>query len=387
MRIKITAIVATVLCMTMAPSAMVIHNYCKEKEGVRSESGIFNEDYLFLGHELTFSGEAEDLLFLGKRLTFTGKTKLGLIALCEKLIFSGTSGNGIIAGGWDIVVDGKITGNNFIGCKTVVLSEGTVVKGTVFAGCARMRIDGKINGDLYAGAGELVINNTVEGNVTAMGGRIVFGEKGKIHGNLTYGTKEKLSEADAVKVSGAITVDESLKNDKDWKSFVEFFKNMGNIMCFVLFFSCIIVGCLLLFLPIFKKLDAPQSEKTFWNTSLWGLIPMLMYPALIVLCCILIIPIPMAIVLALAFFPLVYISYTIGTTLIGKYLVMKLKWNVQKRHYQFLIGALAGAILSIIPFVNFLFMLFVISLGWGMYVSFLFNKDLTHGNAKKEKTA
>jgi hypothetical protein len=62
---------------------------------------------------------------------------------------------------------------------------------------------------------------------------------------------------------------------------------------------------------------------------------------------------------------------------VGKYLASKFKWKVEKRHYQFLIGALAGAIVSMIPFINFLSMLFISSLGLGVVLSFLFNKDLT----------
>lgn len=383
MNTKIAAIIGIVLCLNMALPAMVIHNYCEEKEkNIKIESGIFNEDYLFLGHELTFSGHAEDLVFLGNRLTFNGVTKLGLIALCEKLIYSGASGNGIIAGAIDIVNDGAIAGNSYVGCKSFAMSERAVINGNLFVGCAKLALDGKLNGDLYAAAGEIVINNEIRGNVTAYGGRIVIGKKGKINGNLTYSAKEKLSTEEAARVTGIIKIDESRKGDKDWSAFVKFIKSIKYLICLGLCICCVIVGCLMLFLPVFKKLDAQQSEKTFWNTALWGLIPLLMYPALIVLCCILILTIPFALVLIFAFFPLMAIANVIGTTLVGKYLVTKFKWNVKKRHYQFLIGALAGAIISILPFINFLFMLLIFSLGWGVYLSFLFKKDLTVTESK-----
>jgi hypothetical protein len=52
-------------------------------------------------------------------------------------------------------------------------------------------------------------------------------------------------------------------------------------------------------------------------------------------------------------------------------------WSVEKRHYHFPIGVLAGMVLSWIPIVNFLACLFVSALGWGVYLSFLFNKNLT----------
>jgi hypothetical protein len=154
-------------------------------------------------------------------------------------------------------------------------------------------------------------------------------------------------------------------------------KSFGYIIALGLFISFVIVGSLLLFVPACRKLDAQQSEKTFWHTALWGLIPVLMYPAVIVLSFILIITIPFALVLMLAFVPLFFVACIIGTTLAGKYLAAKLKWHMQKRHYQFLIGALAGAVICLIPYINFLVMIFTSALGWGIYLSILFSKDLT----------
>lgn len=378
MKSKIFMIIAVVLFLNISLSSMVVHYYgCEKEDVIRTESGIFNEDYLFIGHELNFTGEAEDLVFLGKRLTFDGKTKLGLIALCEDLIYSGVSGNGIIAGGMDVVVSGRITGNSYIGCKSFNLSDKAQVDGNLFIGCAKLSLDGTINGDLYVCAGEMIINNEINGNIIARGGRIIIGDKGKINGNLSYLAKEKLSDKEIAKVTGTITIEQK-KTGTNWDSFSKYKKkSIGFLIGFFMFLSCVAVGCLLLFIPAFRKLDAKQSAKTFWKTAIWGLVPMLMYPAIIVLSIILILTIPFAIVLLLAFVPLFFIANIIGTTLIGKYLVTKLKWKIEKRHYQFLIGILAGAVICLIPYISFLVMIFTSALGWGVYLSFLFNKDLT----------
>ena len=114
---KLFVVIGTLVLFSHSLTAMVIHNDGHEKKDaqIRSESGIFNEDYLFLGYELNFSGAAEDLIFIGKGLSFSGSTKLGLISLGEKLFYSGTSGNGIIAGGMNILIEGAITGNSFVG--------------------------------------------------------------------------------------------------------------------------------------------------------------------------------------------------------------------------------------------------------------------------------
>jgi len=368
--------VCLLLCTAVTASAIQIRNHCEEEEGIKSESGIFEEDYLFLGHALNFSGQAEDLVFLGEELTFSGETRLGLTALCKRLVYTGVSGNGVMAACGDLAVDGRIDGTSYVGCKSLHVSERAVVNGNMFVGCAKLAIDGIVNGDLYAGAGEVIINREVNGNVVAYGGRVIIGDEGRINGNLTYSAKEPLSDEELSRISGTVEVKEGFDFDKD-RLFPE---NMGKTVeaaIFVGFFiSFVVVGSLLLFIPVFRRIDDTQSGNTFWATALWGLIPLLMYPGIIVLSLVLIVTIPFALVLLLAFVPLLFLAHVIGTTLVGRYVTQKFKWNVRKRHYHFLIGALAGAIVSWIPIVNALMFLLISALGWGMYIRFLFNRQL-----------
>jgi cytoskeletal protein CcmA (bactofilin family) len=371
----------------VATSAMVINNKCEEDEGITIVSGNFDDDYLYLGNELRFSGTTEDLVFLGKQLTFEGGANLGLISLCKNLLFTGEVGNGIIAGGLNLHIEGKIKGNNYFACKNLYLNEKNIIDGYVFAGCAKIYLNGILNGDLYVGAGEININNQINGNVKVYGGRIIFGKNGKINGNLTYATKEKLKPEDLQKVTGTVEVDEKHKfqdeitNKKNWIAFKVF---MGIAMCI----SFVIVGSVLLFLPMFRKLDPPlPSERSFWYTGLWGLIPVLMYPALVVINLILIVTIPFAFILILACIPLFFFAHIIGLTLIGKYIVTKFNWNIKKRHMHFLIGILAGVLVSVIPIVNFLAFLFISGLGWGVFISFIFSKKMYVEPAGKNEAA
>jgi cytoskeletal protein CcmA (bactofilin family) len=376
MKIKKYVVAIVLFTLAVATSAMVINNQCEEDDGITTVSGTFDDDYLYLGNELRFSGTTEDLVFLGKQLIFEGTARLGLISLCKNLVFTGEVGNGIIAGGLNLDIDGKVKGNNYFACKNLHLNEKNTIEGNVFAGCAKIYLNGTLNGDLYVGAGEININNQINGNVKVYGGRIIFGNNGKINGNLTYATKEKLKPEDLQKVTGTVEVDEKHKfqdeitNKKNWLAFKAF-------MAIAMFISFTTVGSILLFLPVFRKLDPPLlSERSFWYTGLWGLIPVLMYPALVVINLLLIVTIPFAFILIMACIPLFFFAHIIGLTLIGKYIVTKFNWNIRKRHVQFLIGLLAGGLLSIIPIVNFLTFLFISALGWGVFISFIFGKKL-----------
>ena len=376
MKSKLFILIAFAVGLTYASQPMVVDIDCSEdscnlKDRIKTVAGTFENDYLYLGNELVFSGETQDLVFLGKALTLNGNTRLGLIAFGKKLMFPGTVGNGIIAGGGSVVVEGAITGNNYIACKSLQMTETATVNGNLFLGCAKGALGGVLNGDLYCGAGELAINGTVNGNVKAYGGRIVIGEKGRINGNLTYGTKEKMSERELSHVSGTVTLDEKHAFHKERFMTDKTGKAVGFIVGTVLCLSFVVTGCLLLFVPVFGRLTLRKTDRAFWNTALYGLVPLLMYPAAIVLSLVLVVTIPLGLILLLSGIPLLFFACLIGTTLTGGYIATKFGWNVRKRHWHFLIGVLAGAVLSAIPFLNFLSFVLMCALGWGVYLGML----------------
>ncbi len=58
----------------------------------------------------------------------------------------------------------------------------------------------------------------------------------------------------------------------------------------------------------------------------------------------------------------------------GKAIAQKFGWNVSKRQYSFIIGAVLFGILSFIPIANFLAGFLLASLGWGVIVKVIFGK-------------
>lgn len=379
---SLVAILCTaLLCVSVPVSAVEVQVHYEDADNDvhKTETGVFEEDYLFLGKSLDFSGRAEDLVFLGKHLTFSGTTDLGVFALGQDLKITGASHNGIMAGAQNISIDSLIEGTCYIGCQKLRISESAVLNGTLFAGCAKLMVDGPVNGDIYVGAGEIIINHQINGNVTAYGGRMIIGERGKINGNLTYSAKEPLSDKESARVTGAVTMKEEhlFERDRDFPREIPWIIRFLIMLAFSV--SFVAVGLLLLFFPAFQGLEVKRSEKGFWITALWGLIPLIMYPGVVVLSFALVVTIPFALILMLAFFPLLFLAFLNGTTLVGQYLSGKFKWNRTKRHVHFLIGAAAGLVLSSIPLVNFLAFVFISGLGWGTFLSFLFRRKLPGG--------
>ncbi len=341
-------------------------------EDLRTESMKVNDDYIYLGRKLVFTGETEDLIFLGKNLDFTGKTKLGLFAFGKGVLINGKIGNGIASAGETISIQGEIKGTNFLAGRRIVIEEGAVINGAVFVGAAELIIRGKVNGDVYVGAGKVTIESTVDGNINAHTGRFMILGDGKINGNLTYTSDKELSMEALAKVTGNVDFEknETSKAERFFKG-SRFWKFPLIIKLFFLA-AFIVSGLLFLFLPPTKVLENERSNDKFWFTSLYGLIPLFMYPAIIVISAMLVITLPLTGVLLLSIMPIFFITKVLGLTMLGQYLSGLFKMKKVNRFIFFLIGAVCLMVLNFIPYINFLFAIFIASLGFGLIISHMF---------------
>ena len=72
MKHKICIILSFFLLLAMNLFAVEIVT----SENYKTEDRTIESDYIFLGKDLNFSGEAEDLIFIGKNLFFTGNSRV-----------------------------------------------------------------------------------------------------------------------------------------------------------------------------------------------------------------------------------------------------------------------------------------------------------------------
>lgn len=365
-KILLTILLTLLISGTAGAVEMVVH---KEYHTETMKTG---KDYIFMGRSLVFSGESEDLTFLGKDFDFTGKTKLGLTAFGEDIMVNGQVGNGITSAGENISIEGKIKGSNFLAGRRIVIQKGTVINGAVFAAAAEVIVRGKILGDLYTAAGKVTIEDTIQGNVKTHTGRLMITGDGKISGNLTYSSDKELSQEELAKVTGTVNFEKN-KSRRGERFFAgsEFMKARTGLKVFFLV-AFIASGFLLLFLPPTRVLENPRTGEKFWYTSLYGLIPLFMYPAVVVISALLVITLPLTGVLLLAMIPLSFITKVMGVTLLGQYASGLFKIKKNSRFIYFLLGLIPYAVIGFIPFLNILMAIFLYSLGFGLIISYVF---------------
>lgn len=340
-----------------------------------NDSKSYEDDYLFIGNQLSFSGEARDLFAFGEQLEISGNTELAVTALGRDVEISGAAGNGVKAAGQRVILKGDTKGTSFLAGEEVILDESGSISGTTLIGARKISIKGKMNGNLKAGAGEITIENEIQGNVTLHTGRLRIADQGRIVGNLIYHSDEPISDEEALRVTGNITFKEEKGGHFDDTTTGDL---LDHSIWFSVFFklSFAVLGLLLLLFPVGRVLEKRFTRKDVLSHSLWGLIPIFIYPSAIVISMILVITIPLGIALILGFIPVLFITKLIGVTIMGGFIANLLNLNTQSRFAFYLIGITLYSLLSFIPIVGILLLVFVSSIGCGWLLSILFQKKL-----------
>lgn len=347
-----------------------------------TEAGTINDDYMFMGKGLSFSGGVEDLFFFGQSLDFSGTSKNSTYAFGETIVIDGQVGNDLFATGETVTINRNVEGTVFAAGSTVIISDETKISGTVFAAGAAVIIKGDIKGDLYVAGATIRLEGVVEGDVKMGAGNVYFTDDALIKGNLHYSTENKLSESTLSHVKGDVTFNPIDKDgffkSTDWKENLKTFEIIFKVVASL---SFILAGLLLFLLPVFKKAIWKRENKPFWMTSVWGLIPYFVFPVAIVLLFVLGIffgiTIPIAIMMLLVYAPVLLLSQLLGAALMGTYIANLVGWEKTNLHVNFLIGAASFIVLSQLPFIGFLAGILFSVLGFGMIIEGLFSSEPT----------
>mgnify|MGYP003966790937 FL=1 len=339
------------------------------------ETKNHQEDYMFLGERLQFSGESEDLFFLGEELDFSGLSKLGVFSLGRRINISGKIGNGLVAAGRTIDIDGNISSTNMLAAEKINIHNNSQLEGDSFMAARIVNIDGKINGDMKISAAEINIDNVIEGDLNIYAGQLKISENGKIIGNLSYESDQEITAEEAARVTGTIQFEKN-EGEHYFEKYQNSYFDKSYLFSLLFKISFIICGLLFLLVPLTKKLEQPLSPKGLISNALWGLIPVFIYPSAFVISILLVITLPLSLALLLGFFPLLFITKIIGITLVGGWITNRFSLNTESRFIYFLIGGVIYSGLTFIPFVGFLLLLLVSSVGCGVLLASLISKKL-----------
>ncbi|MDH5559833.1 MAG: hypothetical protein OEY59_03170 [Deltaproteobacteria bacterium] len=368
MKLKSLSLIFILLLWGLNLSAVEL----KLDKDILTETGRYEEDYLFLGNDLKFLGETKDLFFLGENIDFSGIAKLAITGLAREINVDGNVNNGVKAAGGTIDINGNVNGTSFLAAEKVTLGKESRINGESFIAGGKIFVLGKHKGNLYAAAAEITILNEIQGDVKAHSGLLKIPDGGLIAGNLTvYHSDQKLSPEEASRVTGEISYESPEGESLD--------DSFGGMIWLEIPFKAtfIVFGLLLLLFPVNRFLEKQYTQKEIQSYALWGLLPIFVYPSAIVFSILLLITLPVAASMLLAFMPLVFVTKTLGITMIGGYLVKAFNFKTTSRYLYFLLGGVIYSLISLIPYFGYLLLVFVSSIGCGLILFALFKKEST----------
>lgn len=326
------------------------------------------DDYFTAGETILFSGSADDSYLLGKTVNFFGTTKGSMTAIGETIELGGTIGGNLHGAADYLNITGSLNDTAFIAGDKITISKEAFIEGTVLSASRTLHIMGDLNNGLIAGGGEIIIDSPIKGDVKVRVGKLIITERGSIEGDLDYSSNTELSAKEKERVSGSIEYE--ISNGHVEKE--DFIKYLYIIKGFILI-ALIISGLLIMLLPgvraMFKR---NMNMENYGKTLLWGLIPLFIFPVLIIITVPLL---PLSIALGFSVVPLLGLTQILGLALLGQLLFKAFNWTNNNIFLQFLFSALLFSLLLMLPILNVLVFIVVSAMGAGLIVGKLFKTE------------
>ncbi|WP_200840428.1 polymer-forming cytoskeletal protein [Natrialba sp. INN-245] len=285
-----------------------------------------------------------------------GETVDELETFAGAVIVEGTVTGDVSAVAGDVRIEGDVGGDLEAAGGSVTI-DGSV-DGDVDAAAGGLRVSegGTVGGDVSAGAGTVVIDGSVDGNVAAGAETIRLGGDAAIAGDLRYGG-ELVGNTDAV-------AGEIIQESTGWE-FEPILEPIATWLfaLYTLGLNLLLGTALLLVFPRFSSGVAGRIGTDPLRTGLVGLGVLVGVPILLVALAITIVGIPVSVFGGFAFALAIWIAVVYGRYAVAAWLLSLV--DVHNRWVALLVGVVAGALVSPIPYLGGLVDLLVLLLGLG----------------------
>lgn len=285
----------------------------------------------------------------------------GLVLMAVFLIHS-TGWSGMIPG-LSPTTTAKGSGGSCINSRpdfggTVIIDTHEVVCDSLITFGATVAINGEVRGDVDAFGGTVVIAGTVDGNIVLYGGMLTLQNGSVVHGKIQlYGSR--WFPGKGYQVGGAVS---TIPDSISW-----LIADMGNFS-FPLWPIVIWSGLGLMLtwlLPEHVLLVRATAIQNAKRSFIVGLLSILLAPPVLMVLAALILPIPLAVILALT----LVAAWAFGTVavgwLIGEHIVRAVDPRHNTRPVQVVVGLAVLALLGSIPYIGWFITLAVGLIGLG----------------------
>ncbi len=319
-----------------------------------------------------------DLMSAGGTLTSNGNIEKDFIGVGKTIFIGGSVGDDIIIASQKSTIEAEVEGDVIAAGGEIELSKESVINGNVYTYGGTTIIKGHVKGSIKCVGGDIFISGIVEKNANLeASGSIAFLTGARILGDLKYKYAEEivnLSEKNIV--SGNISFEKIREKRKYFSGYKILFELWSLI-------ASIIVGILMI---IFLKRNVRGTiilikRKIFTSFGI-GAAVLIGIPILILLLLIFVITIPAGLILLAIYLIIAYICRIYVGILLGNYLLKRPLEGEQKYYLPLILGLIIIAVVSNIPYIDWLVSLIVSILGMGGIAIYLYS---THIEKAKEE--
>jgi hypothetical protein len=338
---------------------------------------------LLVGEQPSISTQTpvlENMTVLGANVVSQGTFREDLVAFGGNLLISGTMDKDVLLGGGSIavmgdigedvrVIGGNITLNSAVGGDVFIVGGqiqiiGSGIDGDVFIAGGTVRIDAPVAGKIRIAGGAVYLNGPVEGNVDINADEVTLGSSAVITGDLTYRSTKEMTREDGAQVLGETTFTPWEKKTAPAGSAVAFISLVALLKMFAIGIAALVLG--LSFRRYFASVSQRASEYP-WVELGRGLVAAIVVPIVSVLLLITVLGMPLGFLGLFGFVALAIFTAITAPIVVGAFIFKKgfrtpdyeISWR------SILLGVLVYSIISIIPFVGWVFglMVFLMSMG------------------------
>jgi cytoskeletal protein CcmA (bactofilin family) len=319
-------------------------------------------DLYFMSESVEIAGKQQgDLSVFARELTLPGTVTGDINAWVQSADLGGTMGDAVRVFCQDLKVTGHIDGDLIAMCASVLVDRDAHITGDLEAKGANVEIRGTVDGDVDATGGEVTFSGKAGGNAKLKADVVEIDPGAKINGNLEYASRDRLDIDTHKVVKGEVTYapEKPRPTVSRWGIAKWFFMMTTTLLAGL--------GMVALFRQSAPRIVAIVRADGLKSAGI-GFITAIVVPVAAALSCILLITIPAALLVLLAYLLLIYLSQVPVALVIGESILRRIGHAMPSPFLALVIGVPVLYIVFAIPILGKIALFATLFTGFGAIV-------------------
>lgn len=368
-RLAVIFIVATIVLLGTATPAFAAD--IRSGNTITIPAGeVINEDLFIFGNTIIIDGTVNgDVFAFGQTITINGDIDGSATVAGQTITFNGDVSRGARIAGQTLSINGNIGRDLMAAGASLNVSGTSEIGKSLFVASNSAQINGRVVDGIRGSLEELTIADGVGGDVRVNVNNLTITSTANITGDVIYTSKNEANIQTGSRVGGTVTRHEPAVDKEP-----TFFTGIaGTVVGKVLgFFMIFLIGIIVILVAPRQVALLTKSLRARPAHSLgWGAVILFVTPVAALIVMFTVIGIPLGLITLALLGISIYLAQIPVALLIG-WLILRSSRELDSRG--FMIGALALGLfllllLRLIPFVSWLFTLFIVLFGLGTLVT------------------